>query len=276
MQRKFKTLKEHFLFECYKRNLGIFNSFEQNTIWKSTVAIAGVGGIGGLLAERLVRIGVGKLKITDPDSFDASNINRQYCSGIKKVGMKKVLAITKELKRINPYVKIEADKKGIWSQNDADHFIYGADVVIDAMNFGLFKESTYLQRAARNKKIYYLFASAIGFGSIITIFKPGGMTLESFNGLSQDVEVANSSKIILSLKKICPQMPPYLIKRIGLTAINKMIQLKSPVSVNSIGAGLGAILLTFETINILLGKKPSALAPKQIYIDLSMKKFQIE
>lgn len=51
--------------EIYARNIGIFTEAEQDKLRHSTIAIAGVGGVGGLLAERLIRLGVGRLKITD-------------------------------------------------------------------------------------------------------------------------------------------------------------------------------------------------------------------
>jgi tRNA A37 threonylcarbamoyladenosine dehydratase len=50
----------------FSRNMGLFWEAEQEALRKSTVAIAGVGGVGGLAAERLIRLGIGGLKITDP------------------------------------------------------------------------------------------------------------------------------------------------------------------------------------------------------------------
>ena len=41
------------------------------------VAIIGCGGLGGYVIEELARIGIGHLHRFDPDTFSASNCNRQ-------------------------------------------------------------------------------------------------------------------------------------------------------------------------------------------------------
>ena len=43
----------------------------------STVAIFGVGGVGGFVVEALARAGVGTLHIIDHDTVSISNLNRQ-------------------------------------------------------------------------------------------------------------------------------------------------------------------------------------------------------
>ena len=55
--------------EIFFRNGGLISETEQDILRRSSVAIAGVGGVGGLLAERLVRIGIGRIKITDPGTL---------------------------------------------------------------------------------------------------------------------------------------------------------------------------------------------------------------
>ena len=42
----------------------------------STVAIFGVGGVGGFVVEALARAGVGTLHIIDHDTVSISNLNR--------------------------------------------------------------------------------------------------------------------------------------------------------------------------------------------------------
>ena len=49
----------------FSRNIGLLTEKEQDRLRRSTVAIAGMGGVGGLLAERLIRLGLGKIKIND-------------------------------------------------------------------------------------------------------------------------------------------------------------------------------------------------------------------
>jgi sulfur carrier protein ThiS adenylyltransferase len=68
---------------------------------KSTVAIAGAGGIGSVVAISLARVGVGRLIIADYDAIEPSNLNRQQYFQ-DQIGMPKVEALRENLLRINP------------------------------------------------------------------------------------------------------------------------------------------------------------------------------
>ena len=57
---------------------------------KTTVAIVGVGGVGGIAAQTLAGSGVGNLILMDPDVVDASNMNRQLLYQRNDVGRLKV------------------------------------------------------------------------------------------------------------------------------------------------------------------------------------------
>ena len=54
------------------------------------VILFGVGGVGSWCAEALVRSGIGRLTIVDPDCVDESNINRQLPATGATVGRPKV------------------------------------------------------------------------------------------------------------------------------------------------------------------------------------------
>lgn len=70
------------------------------------ILIVGLGGVGGICAEMIVRAGVGKMTIVDNDVVDESNINRQIqaLQSTKKQAKAKVLA--KRLKDINPHLNL--------------------------------------------------------------------------------------------------------------------------------------------------------------------------
>jgi tRNA threonylcarbamoyladenosine dehydratase len=261
--------------EMISRNIGVLRVSEQKKLFGLSVAIAGTGGIGGLLSERLTRLGIGDLRISDPGFFEKSNRNRQYASGSHSESKKKTIEIKKELLQINPEIRITSDTKGIRTQNEADAFIEGASIVIDAMDYGLFRQSIYLQRAARKKGLYYLFASAIGFGTMVVIFSPDGLTLEEYNGLPKDADFDALPKILLSSEKVCPTLPAYMIEFLGQRNYKRMIEGKMPVSTNSIGVGLSSIVAANEIINIFLKRKPIIHAPNYIHIDLMENKYLI-
>ena len=73
----------------------------------ASVGIAGAGGLGSAVAVALARVGVGRLVIADFDVVEPSNLNRQQYF-IDQIGYPKVEALAANLRRINPYVAVEA------------------------------------------------------------------------------------------------------------------------------------------------------------------------
>ena len=248
----------------FTRNIGLFTESEQDMVRKSSIAIAGVGGIGGLAAERLIRLGVGKLKFTDPGGMEASNLNRQFGSSMLNLGQNKAKVAFAQIKDINPQAQISYSTTGIRDEKDANLFVNDCDFLIDVMDFGLFKQSILLQRAARRKGIHYLFSTAIGFGAIAVVFDPQGITLEEYNGLPVDVDVNDPTKLQVSIEKIVPVIPAYAT---DINMIQEIIDGKRYVPTSSIGAGLAAILSASEAINVILGKDVPR-APKYTFFDL--------
>ena len=71
------------------------------------VIIYGIGGVGSFVVEGLVRAGVGKLVLVDPDKISESNINRQIHSNVKTVGKTKIEVMKKRILEINPKANVE-------------------------------------------------------------------------------------------------------------------------------------------------------------------------
>lgn len=85
----------------------------------ATVAVIGVGGVGGYAAEMIVRAGVGHIIILDSDTVSVTNKNRQLLALDSTIGRPKCEVLEKRLKDINPTLDItvidiylEADKIG--------------------------------------------------------------------------------------------------------------------------------------------------------------------
>lgn len=98
----------------------------------SAVGIAGCGGLGSNAAVALVRAGVGKLVLVDFDKVEESNLNRQYYFQ-SDLGKKKVNALSKILKSINPYVQLEVYDTELRPENVIE--IFGkVDLLIEAFD----------------------------------------------------------------------------------------------------------------------------------------------
>ena len=264
--------------DIFSRNLGFFTESEQEKLRGSTIGIAGMGGVGGLLAERLIRLGIGQLKILDPENFERSNLNRQFGSSMLNLGQNRAEAVFQQTKDINPTALIEYSKTGIKTDNDAGSFVRGCDLVIDEMEFGSFKESILLQRAARRRGKYYMFAVDIGFGALVVIFDPNGVTLEEYDKLPADMDLKDDHEIKVPLERICPVMPSYAASMPNEAdkIMLEVIEGNRLAPTNSIGVGLASILASIEAINILLGKRAVLSAPLYTYIDLIDRRFLVE
>lgn len=99
---------------------------------KSTIGVAGLGGLGSNIAIALARIGVGKLVLVDFDVVEPSNLNRQQYY-IRHIGMYKTDAIKDLICEINPYVEIEVINKYI-NKSNALNIFNNCDVVIEAFD----------------------------------------------------------------------------------------------------------------------------------------------
>ncbi len=71
-----------------------------------TVAVFGLGGVGGYVCEALARAGVGHLVLVDHDIVNITNINRQVIALHSTLGMKKTDAFLARLKDINPNIEV--------------------------------------------------------------------------------------------------------------------------------------------------------------------------
>ena len=83
---------------------------------KSSVAVFGIGGVGGSAVEALARTGIGKFALCDDDTVCLTNINRQVIATHKTVGRDKIEVMAERIKDINP----DAEVSGI-------HCFYGKD-----------------------------------------------------------------------------------------------------------------------------------------------------
>lgn len=80
------------------------------------VAIAGLGGLGSMIAVALTRAGVGHIHLLDFDVVDLSNLNRQQYR-IRDLGRPKAEALFEILREINPYIDIRADVQKVTADN---------------------------------------------------------------------------------------------------------------------------------------------------------------
>ncbi len=98
------------------------------------IAIFGVGGVGGYVAEALARSGVGSLVLIDNDTVSKSNINRQIIALHSTIGRYKTEVMKERISDINPNACVEIHNCFFLPEN-ADTFDFSAyDYVVDAVD----------------------------------------------------------------------------------------------------------------------------------------------
>lgn len=73
----------------------------------ASVAVVGLGGVGGAVVEALARAGIGRLILMDHDTVDLTNLNRQLIATLDTVGMDKTQAAAARVRSINPNCVLE-------------------------------------------------------------------------------------------------------------------------------------------------------------------------
>ncbi len=249
--------------ELFQRNIGIFTQKEQEVLRNSTVTIAGVGGVGGIVLERLVRLGVENFIIGDPEKFEANNFNRQMYSNIETIGLNKARVLAREVKKINPNVKIKCFENGINREN-VEEFVQ-SDIIIDAIEYNLPYLLFLLHKAARERNKMVLAAQAIGFGATLFVFSKDSIAFEDYIGL-KNANVMTPEKINnykIPIKKFCPIMPKYVSKTLAL----KVFLRKTYIPSCSLGVMAAASLLEIVVIKQLLEREKIRLTPKYYFLD---------
>lgn len=101
---------------------------------EAKVAIFGVGGVGGYVAEALARTGVGSFVLVDDDKVCLTNINRQIIATRKTIGKYKVEVMRERILEINPDAQVEARRCFYLPENAHEFDFREYSYVVDAVD----------------------------------------------------------------------------------------------------------------------------------------------
>lgn len=101
---------------------------------QSRVAVFGIGGVGGYVAEALARSGVGAIDLIDNDKVDLSNLNRQIIALYSTIGQYKVDVMEQRIKDINPDCRVKVHKCFYLPENKNNFDFTKYSYVVDAVD----------------------------------------------------------------------------------------------------------------------------------------------
>jgi molybdopterin/thiamine biosynthesis adenylyltransferase len=164
---------------AFSRNIGWLSLAEQDRLRNSRIAIAGMGGVGGIHLITLARLGVGKFNIADFDTFDQVNFNRQAGASMRSLGRAKVEVMAEQALDINPELDIRIFPEGVNEQN-LDDFLDGVDCYIDGLDFFVFEAREAMYRACERNRVPAVIAAPLGMGAAVVNILPGQMSFEDY------------------------------------------------------------------------------------------------
>lgn len=134
---------------------------------KARVAVFGVGGVGGYVAEALIRSGIGSIDVFDRDTVSSTNLNRQIIALKSTIGRAKVDVIKERALEINPNIKINTHNTFYMPDNADDYDLSEYTYIIDAVDTVTAK----LELAVRAERAGVMIISSMGTAGKMDITK---------------------------------------------------------------------------------------------------------
>jgi molybdopterin/thiamine biosynthesis adenylyltransferase len=184
--------------EAFSRNLGWVTPAEQGVLRGKRVAIAGLGGVGGIHLLTLARLGIGRFHLADFDRFDLANFNRQSGATVATLGEPKVDVLARMARDINPDVELTLFPEGVTGDN-LGAFLKGVDVYVDGLDFFAFEARERTFAACHAAGIPATTVAPLGMGAALLNFMPGGMSFEEYFQLDGRDEIEKTVRFLVGL-----------------------------------------------------------------------------
>lgn len=120
--------------EQFARTQIIYGASSMEKLYAAKVAVFGVGGVGGYVAEALARSGIGHLMLVDNDTVSVTNINRQIIALHSTIGKSKVQVMKARCQDINPDITVEAKECFFLPENSDSFDFSGYSYIVDAVD----------------------------------------------------------------------------------------------------------------------------------------------
>lgn len=118
----------------FQRTEALLGSSGVEKLSNAHIAIFGVGGVGGYVAEALARSGAGKFTLIDNDTVSFTNINRQIIALHSTVGRYKTEVMKERILDINPKAEVIIKNSFFMPENSHEYAFSDYDYVVDAVD----------------------------------------------------------------------------------------------------------------------------------------------
>lgn len=244
---------------AFDRNIGWLTDAEQRSLAQKRVAIAGMGGVGGVHLTTLARLGITKFHIADLDVFELANFNRQVGATMSSIGRPKVEVLAEMARDINPECELRIFDDGV-HQGNLDAFFEGVDLYVDGLDAFVFDAREMAFAYCAEKRIPATSVAPLGMSAALLNFMPGGMTFEEYFRLEG---CSDAEKAIRFLVGFAPSLlhRGYLVDK---TRVN-LAEKRGPST--GLSCQLCAGVAAAEAVKILLGRGKVYAAPYAVQFD---------
>lgn len=144
----------------------------QEKLLQASAVLVGCGALGTVVANLLVRAGIGRLRIIDRDFVEPSNLQRQtlFEEADARDALPKAVAAERRLRAINSDVAIEGIVADLTPKNAAD-FLSGFPIILDGTDN--FETRFLVNDAAISLGIPWIYAAAVGSSGVTMTIRPG-------------------------------------------------------------------------------------------------------
>lgn len=183
---------------AFSRNIGWVTLPEQQRLRSARIAIAGLGGVGGVHLLTFARLGISRFHIADFDRFEMHNFNRQAGAFVSTLSRAKTDVAAAAARDINPESDVRRFDDGVTPANLND-FLCGVDVYVDGLDFFAVEARRMLFAACYERGIPALTAAPLGMGVSLLYFQPGGMSFERYFRLEGHTRQEQLARFIAGL-----------------------------------------------------------------------------
>ncbi len=204
----------------YFNNLGVMSKEDLETLSQKRVLLVGAGGLGGHVANSLIRLGVMHLMIVDFDVYDFSNLNRQLFASQDTIGMYKADIVAAALRRIISDASIESKIARI--EDIPSNLIKEYDIIIDAVDN--IDSKKYIAKIAGELNKPLLHGACGGWYGQVGLILPGNKLIFDLYDKEEGLEE--------KLKN--PSFNPAVIANIMVSEFLKFIQKDKQATINQL------------------------------------------
>lgn len=244
---------------AFSRNIGWLTEAEQSLLRHKRIAIAGLGGVGGSHLLTLTRLGIGAFHLSDFDSFELPNFNRQAGAAVSTLKRKKADVLTQMARDINPELDIRLFPEGVQRDN-AYAFLGDADLYVDGLDFFAVQARRAVFAACTELGIPAITAAPLGMGTALLNFLPGRMSFEEYFRLEGQTEQEQLLRFLLGLSPAMLQ-GRYLVDPSTVDLANH----RGPSTPMACELCAGAAAT--QALKILLGRGKVVAAPRGLHFD---------